>query len=166
MAEPFSWLARDRLQQLSGNFVRLRERVREAVASEMGKAVGEALRDLLTVILCRNARAQPIVVPQPTVTSDPWDEDQSELWSEGSRPLAPAWQPDSPLSAPVPSIGLAVMVTHWLLRRRAPLWAGLGAGLIAGLATFSKHPILQASLGVLAAATELIVLTEHSSPLP
>ncbi|CAN5183569.1 hypothetical protein BH11PLA2_BH11PLA2_07760 [soil metagenome] len=176
MTESFTRLARDRLQQLSNCFITLRERVRDAVASEMGKAAGEAFRDLLTAVISKSTNAYRQAEPtSPPRTTDHhrWDEDDDEPhWhDEPRRSASPGWQ--SPTAVPTPSlvspavtIGLGVRVSRWLLQRRAPIWAGLGAGLLASLATFSQHPLIQTGLGVVAAAVELLAITEFTSNLP
>ncbi len=78
MTESFTHLTRDRLQQLSATLTTLRERVRDAVASEMAKAVGEALRDLLTAVLSKTAAvhrsAEHQTPPRPHEVSR-WDDD-------------------------------------------------------------------------------------------
>ncbi|CAN5393565.1 hypothetical protein BH11PLA2_BH11PLA2_23650 [soil metagenome] len=175
MTESFTRLARDRLQQLSTCFITLRERVRDAVASEMGKAAGEAFRDLLTAVISKSANAyRAAETPPPPRSTDHhrWDEDEEPHWhDEPRRSASPGWQ--SPTAAPPPAIvspavtiGLGVSVGRWLLQRRVPIWAGLGAGLLAGLATFSQHPLIQTGLGVVAAAVELLAITEFTSNSP
>ncbi|CAN5346244.1 hypothetical protein BH11PLA2_BH11PLA2_52330 [soil metagenome] len=170
MTESFTRLARDRLQQLSTCFITLRERVRDAVASEMGKAAGEAFRDLLTAVISKSTIAYRAA---ETPSDDHrWDEDEEPHWhDEPRRSTSPGWQ--SPAAVPTPSlvspavtIGLGVRVSRWLLQRRVPIWAGLGAGLLASLATLSQHPLIQTGLGVVAAAVELLAITEFTSNLP
>ncbi|CAN5597087.1 hypothetical protein BH11PLA2_BH11PLA2_45750 [soil metagenome] len=175
MTESFTRLARDRLQQLSTCFITLRERVRDAVASKMGKAAGEALRDLLTAVLSKSANAyRQAEPPSPPRTTDHrrWDDDDEPHWNDDPRyATSPDWQspaatpPHSP-SSPAVTIGLGVSVTRWLLQRRVPIWAGLGAGLLAGIATLFPHPLIQTGLGVVAAAVELLAITEFTSNSP
>ncbi|CAN5474962.1 hypothetical protein BH11PLA2_BH11PLA2_29760 [soil metagenome] len=167
MSESFTRLARDRLQQLTITLTTLRERVRDAVASELGKAVGEALRDLLTSVLSRQTVRHPSTpAPAPASAYPPsrnrWeDDDESEWYDEptASQPLVEAEPTPSPPT--VDALKLGVSLTRWLLQRRVPIIAGLGVGLVAGLATLSSYPIVQTGLAVIAAAAELIAITEY-----
>ncbi|CAN5646039.1 hypothetical protein BH11PLA2_BH11PLA2_52070 [soil metagenome] len=161
----------DRLQQLSTCFITLRERVRDAVASEMGKAAGEALRDLLTAVLSKSANAHRMAEPQSTPrTTDHhrWDDDDEPHWNDEPRyATSPDWQSPAATathspSSPAMTVGLGVSVTRWLLQRRVPIWAGL----LAGFATLFPHPLIQTGLGVVAAAVELLAITEFTSNSP
>ncbi len=171
MTDQFTRLARDRLQQLAYSLTTLRERVRDAVASEMGKAVGDALRDLLTAVLSKTANARRVAEQQqtPPRPSEPagWDDDDEPDWyDEPANTTRSAWCASPPPIQPpstAAAVGLGVTITRWLLKRQIPIWAGLGAGLLAGLATLSPHPFVQAGLGVVAAAAELLAITEFTS---
>ena len=168
MPEFYSRLARDRLQQLSATLTTLRERVRDAVASEMGKAVGEALRELLTAILTRKPIPPP-PVPVPPSESSPrnrWDDDDEQSWYDepAVAPPRPTFEPSRDQKmTPVNALRLGVGLTSWLLQRRVPILAGLGVGLGAALATLSCNPMVQTSLAVIAAASELLAITEYAS---
>lgn len=174
MTESFTRLARDRLQQLTATFTLLRERVRDAVASEMGKALGDALRDLLMAILNRRSVTRPVSPGEEEParsTADRWDDEREATWDDESTagvrpPYQPVLVPAPPAADPATAVSLAVTVTRWLLKRRVPIWAGLGVGLVAGLATLSGHPVVSATLAAVAAATELLALTDLPSINP
>ncbi|CAN5579351.1 hypothetical protein BH11PLA2_BH11PLA2_48650 [soil metagenome] len=175
MTEQFTRLARDRLEQLSTTLTTLRERVRDAVASEMGKAVGEAIRDLLTAILNRQVPRfatppMPLQPSAPSQSSSRWDDDDEPGWYDDlvpstPRPFVEPVQP-SPTVPPVDALRLGVGLARWLLQRRMPIFAGLGVGIAAGLATLSNNPIVQTGLAVIAAASELFAITEFASNVP
>ena len=172
MTDQFTRLARDRLQQLASTLVTLRERVREAVASEMGKAVGEALRDLLTAILNRNTSRMPSppvhpTAPPPPASSTRWDDDDDEYFDDhAAEPTLPKPHRGPVPQPPVDAVRLGFGLARWLLQRRVPILAGLGVGLAVGLATLSSHPIVQTGLAVIAAATELAAITEFAANSP
>lgn len=171
MSITFTRLARDRLRRLADTLTTLRERVREAVAGEMGKAVSEAVRDLLTVLLARRVGetpapppAEPAAPPPRSRWDDDDDEDEEERWHR--EPVRPALSPLPDDPTPSPAIAHAkaahvgLRLTAWLLHRKVPVLAGLGAGLAAGLAALSAHPLVQTGLAVIAAAAELLAITE------
>jgi hypothetical protein len=72
----------DRLNRLTAVLVDLKERVRAAVASELGKAVGDAVRDLVSALV-RHRPGSPAERearghrpdPDRSRPHDPWDED-------------------------------------------------------------------------------------------
>ncbi len=174
MTEPYTRLARDRLQQLASTLATLHERVRDAVASEMGKAVGETLRDLLTAILNRNATRTSRPPERHYEAASPssarhWSDDDDD-WRDDRVPMSsPTFTEPSPAPIspqPVDAVRLGFGLAHWLLQRRVPVLAGIGFGLAAGLATMSSYPLVQTALAVIAAATELLVITEYGGPSP
>jgi hypothetical protein len=162
-----SRLIRDRMDGLTSSLTTLRERVRQAVAGEMAKAVAEALRDLLQAILIRDAR--PVVLespPQSQPSAGRWDDDEDEEWYEEPRTaLPPRYVPPTPANSRVEALRTGVGITTWMLHRKMPLLAGLGFGLVAGLAALSTHPLVKTGLAVAAAAAELIAITQ-SLPSP
>lgn len=169
-------LIRERMDRLTESLVGLRDRVRHAVAGEMAKAAAEAFRDLLHAVLLRQARTPPAPAAAaspfagPTSTSGSrWDDDEDE--DEHSRwhdpmPWRPAATPSQTLqSIKAQALRTGVGLATWLLHRRVPLVAGLGAGLLAGVAALSTHPLVQTCLAVAVAAAELVAITE-SFPRP
>ena len=170
MHSHFSRLARDRLQNLASTLTTLRDRVREAIASEVGKAVGEALRDFITVILDRKARRDPVTTPPPgrlprMPDVDRWHDEEDEDWDDQPvrHPPPPPVEAKPPTLTRASALRVALTLARWLLLRRAPVFLGLGLGLAAGAVSLSGHPLLQAGFAAVAAASELIALTESST---
>jgi len=167
----------DRLRRLAGTLAELKERVRVAVAGEAGKAVGDAVRDLLTAALAGR------VVPPPS--SDPyrsayqasarksWDDDDAygrDPWADpddedddrrddgrGQRPTAASTPAPSPARWPT-ALALAAGVVRWWAARKLPTWAAIGAGVVSGAAALTGGPLARAGLALLAAAADLLPL--------
>ena len=131
----------------------VQERIRHAVATEIGQAVGQTAQDLLHVLLRGSGPRYEAVEPdRGVIDASGGGEEFVEAGPDdpvGNRPSAAAEfvPPAPPRTAASPS--------------RVP-WVGLGLGLIAGLATWWSPP---ATAGFLAVAAEWIALARwaHSS---
>ena len=125
----------------------VQERIRHAVATEIGQAVGQSAQDLLHVLLRGSRPRFETVEPNRGVFEggedfvEPGPDD-----SEGDRSPAVAEfdRPSPPPNASSPS--------------RVP-WIGLGLGLIAGLATWWSPP---ATAGFLAVAADKMARTPNT----
>jgi hypothetical protein len=73
----FTLITQQRLAQLAETLTLLNARVRDAVASEMGKAVGDAVRDLVVAVLTRSPPKPSQHEPQQQY-EDRWHDDDDE----------------------------------------------------------------------------------------
>jgi hypothetical protein len=164
---------RDRLVRLADTLGQLKVRVREAVATELGRAVADAVRDLLTAVL----RSRPVVEEdaderrfrsRPTNSwadddPDPWADDEPRDDPDGDH-LRP--QPDPSPTAPprsaswAPALSVGVVVARWLLTRRLRPWPCIGVGVAIGAAALIGGPVVRAVLAAVATAADLVSLTQ------
>lgn len=165
----------DRVRQLTDTLGTLRERVREAVATELGKAVGQAVQDVLHAL----ARGRPVLpdraaVPQSrgSRSAAEWEEDP-DPWDDGSavaaRRLAGS-DPDAVEPATRPNrwpaaVGVATRVWTWWRTQRGPAWIGVGLGLLAGAAAWTGGPILTAGLALAGTALDLLAAGAPTSAI-
>lgn len=166
--------------QLSGlaeTLAGLRERVRAAVAGELGRAVGDAVRQVVQAVVA--GRAEP---PRPRPPASRWDDgddDDRDGWGrprdpwhdhrdEGedgygrhtpTRHEAPATDPPAVSSSVSAAVAAGVFVTRWWLRR-GTLLAAAGLGLGVGLLGVAGGPLARAAVAVLAAAAEELTATD------
>ncbi len=168
----------DRLRHLTDTLGTLRERVREAVATELGKAVGLAVQDLLHAF----ARGRP-VVPDPATRTysrdsrsardweeepDPWDEDvAARRQADGS---ADSDESDESEAATPPNrwpaaVTVATRVWSWWRTQRGPAWVGVGLGLAAGAAAWAGGPLLTAGLALAGTTLDLLATGTPASAL-
>lgn len=167
--------------QLSGlaeTLAGLRERVRAAVAGELGRAVGDAVRQVVQAVVAD--RAEP---PRPRTPASRWDDEDDDDREGWGRPRDPwhdlsdedvdGYSPrtrtrleppsDEPLaaSASVPTaVAAGVFVTRWWLLRRGTLLAAAGLGLGVGLLGVAGGPLARAAVAVLAATAEVLTATD------
>ncbi|OWK40133.1 hypothetical protein [Fimbriiglobus ruber] len=132
------------------------------MAGELGRAVADAVRDLLTAVL----RGHPAPVPPP-VRRDRWDDDPDDWdrqprdrWDapddpDEPRPAAGGWRPEW-----AGAVAAAAAVGRWLFARRLPLWAATGVGVVVGATALAGGPAARAVAGALAAAIDLARLTD------
>jgi hypothetical protein len=128
-------LAHERVHRLTATLSHLRDRVREAVAGEMGRAVGDAVRDLLTAALHRQAPSPPTPPRyRPAASSvdeygpeDPWDdeEDGHEYPSPRHHPHEPDTPAAEPATASSPkrwatAVTVGFALARWFVARRLP----------------------------------------------
>ena len=159
---------RDRLVHLTETLHHLKDRVREAVATEVGRVVAEAIRDVLTTAL--RVRAEEPLHPQPDRRdrADQWSEDDPDPWDDDRPDPDPSPRrtpsPPAPASSWAAALSVGVLVVKWLWGHRVPLWPCLGMGVLATVATLNGGPVVRASLAALATAADLVNLT-HSHVL-
>ncbi|QEL16854.1 hypothetical protein [Limnoglobus roseus] len=162
MSHPLIPHVRDRLVRLTDALVQLKARVREAVATEMGRIVAEAVNDLLAAAVRGRPATPP---PSPHRPYRPatarWDDDVDDPAVEDDEDdVASVDRSATPSNAVArtwpAAVSAGVLAARWLLRRRFPGWPCLGVGLAAGLAALTGHPTVVAALGAVAAATDLV----------
>jgi hypothetical protein len=169
----------EKLHELASNLQTLKTRVRFALADEMAKAVGAAVRDILIVALCERfatastSNGSPYYSPDPSdwrseYERDEWDDDDSHVdyprstWRETAK---------SSTVPPIPTAAAVAVGVHigrlWFRRQGSmPLSLGVGAlativGLTGGVAARAVLAVLTAGVDLLIADTDL-ASTEHS----
>ena len=172
---PLSTLAQTRILQLTQTLTDLRERVREAVATEMGRAIGDAVRDLLAAVLHRRPSLPDPRSWKPRASSrrpdrardDPWN-DESE-WEDPHHPDEDLEEPDFPSPKPAPpvlspttrwstAVTMGAAVAHWGLQRKMSMDRLLTLGMVTAVITLTAGTILQSSFSALDIARELLAV--------
>jgi hypothetical protein len=166
------------LAGLAETLAGLREKVRAAVAGELGRAVGDAVRQVVQAVVADGAEPPPA----PRSTASRWDDEGADDRDGWGRPRDP-WHhrddeddygrrtptrdeppPDGPpadASARVSTaVAAGVFVTRWWLLRRGTLLAAAGLGLGVGLLGVAGGPLARAAVAVLAATAEVLTATD------
>ena len=155
---------RDRLMHLTETLHQLKDRVREAVATEMGRIVSEAIRDVLTTALRVRAEEPSHPRPDRRDRADEWTEDDGDSWDDDRQDPDPSPRrmpsPPAPSSGWAAALSVGVLVAKWLWGHRVPLWPCVGVGVLATAATLHGGPVVRASLAALAAAADLVNRTQ------
>lgn len=152
--KPIDYLA-DRIQRLGDTLSTLRRRVREAVATELGRAVGEAVQDVLRTVVAGSA-------PAPAYSARTADEyDDEPDWDDPPHRYAtPATRiPNEsipPVEARLPTaVVTGLAAARWATERRLPTWASAGVGIVAMAVAWCGGPVVQAVTAAVAAAADL-----------
>ena len=163
----------EQLRHLGGTLGELRVRVRAAVAGEVGRAVADAVRQVVGTALLSGqagprARARPYAGAgydrSDAHGRDTWDDDEPPRRWAGSgydRPESGDTEP-GPADRPPMSTVLAVALTAgkwWLGRAGSPLGATALGVAVAG-AVLTGGPVARAAVGVLWAAHRLLAATD------
>ncbi len=135
--------------RLAGTLRLLQERIRDAVATEVGLVAGQAMQSILHSLV---RGPEPRMEREEIDRDDYGDEDPYE-----ELPDHPV-----PLLVPAPANFGSRMLNLWLARR-APALATLGAGLLTGLLAWCGSPALIA--GLVATAAECLVLNRLATPM-
>lgn len=147
-----------RIRRLNDNLQNLRRRVREAVAGELGRAVGEAVQDLLQTYVRGPA------IPATTHPSRPYgDEDDDEGWDDDPYRCAPPPRTATSVAAPAASentrmtqaVATGLAAARWASERRLPHWASAGFGLLATAFAWCGGPLVLACTAAVATAADL-----------
>jgi hypothetical protein len=159
----------DRMVRLAETFRQLKERVRDAVASEMGRVVADAVRDLINTVLRPRPSHPEHVEPQPVERDEypnDWNDDQ-EYEARDSYQEPPRVIPSEPENLAPPTVSkwaaalsVGVAVTRWLIYRRLPILPTIGIGMAVGAVALVSKPVFQASLSAASAAVELVNMTQ------
>ena len=157
----------DRLVRLTQAFHQLKERVRDAVALEMGKVIAVAVRGWITSAL--QTRREPLRYAEPEYPSrydDGWD-DSPEDWNAPEPEFVP--QTVEPTTKPTrwaAALSIGMVTARWLIARRIPFAASLGVGVFAGACALAGGPLVQSALSTASAAADLarIARPEPHSP--
>ena len=157
------------------------------MATELGRVVADAVRDLLTAVLrsrpvvdedadeqrFRQRPADPWADRRPP--RDPWADDDPDPWADDEPRDDPdddrlRHQPDpSPTSPPrspswASALSVGVVLTRWLLVYRLRLWSYLGVGVALGATALAGGPVVRAVLAAVATAADLVSLTQPTAP--
>ena len=151
-----------RLRRLADRLADLRDQLRAAAATEVGRAVGEAARDLLSAALAgRPARPLADPTPRDETWRDRWADDPDD-WDPDCNSGPDPDRDRSTVPPPVvhPS-GWAAAVSAgaagarwWAGRTGRPL-VGLAAGLLAVAGSLIGGSTVAAALGVFTALADL-----------
>ena len=148
---------RDRLVQLTDALHQLKDRVREAIASEMGRIISESVRELLTTALRgRNEQHYPNREYQSSSTPSWHDSDEEDCWDYNPASTPQTSIPSKPQTDWPTALTIGVLATKWLWLRRFAVWSSLGIGSAVGLLALLGHPIVQTLISAVATAAELI----------
>jgi hypothetical protein len=155
-------VVRTQLAGLARTVAELRERVRVAVAGELGRAVAGAAEQVVRAVVA--GRADP---PRPAYrhsSSSHWDDDEDrwdrpyDPWGGGDGGYDPSRRPAAP---PAPEAGVAavaagVCAARWWLGRGGTLLAAAGLGLGVGLLGVLGGPAARSAVAALAAAADIL----------
>lgn len=178
-------IVHDQLTGLAGTMADLKGRVRLAVAGELGRAVGDAVRQVVLAVVAGNTHPPP--APRPASSRwndgdeddrdrwggprDPWDDgrepdDEDYERDRGGRPAAPTRHETPAVAPPAAETGTTVAVTaglfvaRWWLVRRGTLLAAVGFGLGVGLLGVVGGPVARTAVAVLAATADVLSATD------
>jgi hypothetical protein len=171
------------LARLAGQLADLKERVRAAVAGELGRAVSGAVQQVVQAV----AAGRP--VPPPAAPRPPagrWDDlDEAGRWDRprdrwaddpdgddeydagpdrSNRRAAPARHDATPVTPPAEAgvtaaVAAAVYAARWWLGRRGTWLAAAGLGVGVGLLGVLGGPAARTAVAVLAAVGDLLGAT-------
>ena len=172
------------LRRLSRALFDMRDRVREALAGEVARAVGEAVHEIVAVVL----RGGPPPGTTPPRDEDrprrsPWVDPDADPWGEPPTPWhddryatdfdrepddgePPPVEPvDPPASVPRTPAGLGAVAAglsagRWWLGRRGSVAEAVGVGLIVVLAVLVGGPIARAGAAIVSAAADVSAATD------
>lgn len=176
-------LMSDTVRGLGRTLAGLKERVRVAVAGELGRAVSGAVQQVVQAVGAGHAdpprpghRAPPHHAPRRGWDDadgddtrrgrprDPWDDDRVDTDEDDrDRPHgAPVPSDDSPTTSPAVTTAVAagVSAARWWLGRRGTRLAAAGLGLGVGLLGVLGGPVARTAVAVLAAAADLLAAAD------
>ena len=170
------------LRRLSRALLDLRDRVREALAGEVARAVGAAVNEIVAAVLRGNpppAAAPPRGDDDPGrnhwADADPWG-DSSPPWPDDryaadfdpapddveTPPVnddeVPGAKPRAPAGLGAVAAGLSA--GRWWLGRRGSALEALGVGVIVALAVLAGGPLARAGAAVVSAAADVSAATD------
>jgi hypothetical protein len=181
---------RTQLTGLAATMAELKERVRIAVAGELGRAVGDAVRQVVQAVVGGNTKPPPAHRSAASRWDDE-DEDDRDGWGRPRDPWGgtdrdrepdddddygrdrvgrrgtptrhetPTDEPPTAVSAGVTAaVAAGVYVARWWLVRRGTLLAAAGLGLGVGLLGVVGGPLARTAVAVLAATADVLTATD------
>ena len=153
-----------RLTELALALAGAKDRLRLAVAEELGRVAASTLRDWvgaessrLPVVRSAYREADSWNEDRRWDARDPWEEDRYE--PSRSREDPEEESADDPAPGIPPAVAIGLGLWRWWLGRRGSWRGGLALGLTAGVLSVLGGPTLRAALAALAAATDLLTPT-------
>lgn len=180
-------LIRSQLTGLAGTIANLKERVRLAVAGELGRAVSGAVQQVVQAAVSGRTVPQRQESPPSYHRSRPssWgDEDEEDRWGRPRDPWADDRDEDdydrdrsgghaAPVRQATPgaeslsaeagmtaAVAAGLYVAHWWLGRKGTLLAAAGLGLGVGLLGVLGGPVVRTTVAVLAATADILCATD------
>ncbi len=182
-------IMKSQLTGLAGTMAELKERVRIAVAGELGRAVGDAVRQVVEAVVAGRSEPPPVRRPPSSRWADEEEDDRDgwgrtrDPWGDTDRDREPDDDDDygrdrvgrrgtptrheAPIAEPpavstgVPAaVAAGVYVARWWLVRRGTLLAAAGLGLGVGLLGVIGGPLARTAVAVLAATADVLTATD------
>ena len=172
------------LRRLCRALLDLRDRVREALAGEVARAVGEAVNEVVAALL---RGGPPPAAPPPRGGDRPgrsdWADPDDDPWGDhqphgpddryaadfdrapGGVETPPVHDDGPPASMPRTPAGLGAVAAglsagRWWLGRRGSALEAVGVGVVVALAALAGGPLARAGAAVVAAAADVSAATD------
>ncbi len=157
-------VVRTQLTGLAATIAGLKERVKAAVAGELGRAVSGAVQQVVQAVVAGRADPPPPSRHAPRRGWDDAEEDDArwgrprDAWADDEddddreRPrVAPVRHDESPDTVPAVTTAVAagLYAARWLLGRKGTLLAAAGLGLGVGLLGVLGGPVARTAVAVL-----------------
>ncbi|QDU21728.1 hypothetical protein [Urbifossiella limnaea] len=170
-------VVRTQLTGLAATIAGLKERVRVAVAGELGRAVSGAVQQVVQAVVSGRADPPPSRhAPQRGWDDaeeddarwgrprDAWDEDRDEddgydRERQRATPVRPDESPDA-IPAVTTAVAAGLYAAKWWVGRKGTLLAAAGLGLGVGLLGVLGGPVARTAVAVLAAAADLLAAAD------
>ncbi len=173
---------RTQLSRLAGTIAELKERVRTAVAGELGRAVAGAVQQVVQAAVAGRADAPrpefPPAYRRPAPPGrwddeddedddrwgrprDPWADDPDDEYDRAGRPAAPLRHDDPPPADPgvTAAVAAGVAAARWWVTRKGT-WLAAGLGLGIGLLGVLGGPVVRTTVALVAAAADVLAATD------
>lgn len=170
---------RSQLTGLARTIADLKERVRVAVAGELGRAVSGAVQQVVQAVVAGRPDPPPAYHrPRPDRWDDeddgdrwgrprdPWAEDPDDEYDRDRRHAAPVRHDAPPAGPPSADPGVTVAVAagvyaaRWWVARKGTWLAAAGLGLGVGLLGALGGPVARTAVAVLTATADLLAATD------
>ena len=172
---------RDQLTGLAAAIADLKERVRIAVAGELGRAVSGAVQQVVQAVVSGRAVLPPPEPPPAYRRPDRWDDEDGDRWGrsrdtwaddpddeyDGGRRPAATVRHESPPAGPPPgdpgvmaAVAAGVYAARWWVARKGTLLAAAGLGVGVGLLGVLGGPAARTAIAVLAATADILAATD------
>jgi len=169
-------LVTERLHHLAETLADLKVRVRAAIASELGRTIGAAVRDVLVVTLTHrlslptrstatdrwHEEAERGQWGQPASPHDPWDEDPDNI-DQQPPARSPHESESSPALPAAAAVAVGVHIGRWWLARQGGIIGAVAAGVLVTTLGLATGSVARAALAVIAATADVLTA---GSPLP
>ena len=163
-----------RVGRLADTLATLRIRVREAVAGETGRAVGEAVRDLLAAALEGGLGSSRYQSPSQKWDDDrdPWRDDEDDVryvptsparWTDAEEKSAAKEQRSKQAARWSAALAFASTVVRCWAARRVPAWVVIVIGTLAGVAAGTGGHLAHSGFALLAAVGDLFPPSEPTN---